>query len=240
MENWKKESGKRSFGGRKCFYGYQKSGETYGRRVHVSLECINFQSCLLISSVLFSDHEVDVFTKFSSSLDSAVKNMHKTAADQTQRFQTHFKREYQTVGKAFNQLGTALQQDGNYLNPNLNNAIICTGEAYEEIAKMFDDQPRNDWEPLGDIMHDYKGMLAGWPGILQIHAVRYMLHNIKLKTSKNRFYRERRAKNESLISCAEKAKLAKVKLRRSPFAQTLCHMLCWPKSILFTSNGSRT
>jgi hypothetical protein len=47
-------------------------------------------------------------------LDSAVKNMHKTAAEQTQRCQNHFKREYQTVGKAFNQLGLALQQDGNY------------------------------------------------------------------------------------------------------------------------------
>ena len=63
---------------------------------------------------LFSDHEIEVFTKFSLSLDSAVKNMHKTAAEQTQRCQNHFKREYQTVGKAFNQLGLALQQDGNY------------------------------------------------------------------------------------------------------------------------------
>ena len=62
----------------------------------------------------FSDHEIEVFTKFSLSLDSAVKNMHKTAAEQTQRCQNHFKREYQTVGKAFNQLGLALQQDGNY------------------------------------------------------------------------------------------------------------------------------
>ena len=40
--------------------------------------------------------------------------MHKTAADQTVRCQTAFKREYQTMGKAFNQLGQALQQDGNY------------------------------------------------------------------------------------------------------------------------------
>merc|ERR1719429_252474 len=118
----------------------------------------------------FIDQEVEIFTKFTTSLDSAVKNMHKTAADQTQRCQTHFKREYQTVGKAFQQLGQALAQDGNYLNPNLTNAIVCTGETYEDIAKMWDDQPRNDWEHLGDMMHDYRGMLAGWPGILQVHA----------------------------------------------------------------------
>ena len=58
------------------------------------------------------------------------------------------------------------------MNPNLTNAIVCTGETYEEIAKMVDDQPRNDWEPLGDMMHDYRGMLSGWPAVLQIHAVR--------------------------------------------------------------------
>ena len=119
----------------------------------------------------FIDQEVEIFTKFTTSLDSAVKNMHKTASDQTQRCQTHFKREYQTVGKAFQHSGSALAQDGNYLNPNLTNAIVCTGETYEDIAKMFDDQPRNDWEHLGDMMHDYRGMLAGWPGILQVHAV---------------------------------------------------------------------
>jgi predicted Zn-dependent peptidase len=40
----------------------------------------------------------------------------------------------------------------------------------EEI-RMYDDQPKNDWEPLGDTMHDFKGILAGWPGIIQIHSV---------------------------------------------------------------------
>ena len=61
------------------------------------------------------------------------------------------------------------------VNPNLTNAIVCTGETYEEIAKMVDDQPRNDWEPLGDMMHDYRGMLAGWPSVLQIHAVSFFV-----------------------------------------------------------------
>ena len=58
---------------------------------------------------------------------------------------------------------------------NLTNAITITGEAYEDIGKMYDDQPKNDWEPLGDTMHDYKGILAGWPGILQIHSVSVQL-----------------------------------------------------------------
>ena len=136
-----------------------------------------------------------MFTTFSNHLDGAVKNMLKICSEQTQKYQSHFKREYQTVGKAFMQLGAALGQDGNTRKKlqnvcciflfffyqytfsasldmiNLNNAITVTGEAYEDIGKMFDDQPKNDWERLGDTMHDYRGLLAGWPNVLQIHQV---------------------------------------------------------------------
>ena len=37
---------------------------------------------------------------------------------------------------------------------------------------MFEDQPKLDWERFGDVMHDYRGLLSGWPGILQVHSVR--------------------------------------------------------------------
>merc|ERR1719323_1466038 len=53
---------------------------------------------------------------------------------------------------------------------NLTNAITVTGEAYEDIGEMFEDQPRHDWDRLGDIMHDYRGLLSDWPGILQVHS----------------------------------------------------------------------
>ena len=62
---------------------------------------------------VFRDHEVDVFTRFTGSFDAAVKNMLKTAADQTQKCQNHYKREFQTIGKAFLQLGQAMEQDNN-------------------------------------------------------------------------------------------------------------------------------
>ncbi len=114
---------------------------------------------------------MSVFTTFSNHMDSAVKNLQKTCADQTQKYQSSFKREYQTVGKAFVQLGSALQQDGIGSTVNLTNAIVTTGENYEEIGNMFDEQPKLDWERLGDVMHDYRGMLSGWPGVPQIHSV---------------------------------------------------------------------
>ena len=40
--------------------------------------------------------------------------MLRTAADQTQKCQNHYKREFQTIGKAFLQLGQAMEQDNNH------------------------------------------------------------------------------------------------------------------------------
>lgn len=56
---------------------------------------------------------MDVFNRFSVCFDGAVKNVHKMTAEQTQKYQTHFKREFQNIGKVFLQLGQAIQQDGN-------------------------------------------------------------------------------------------------------------------------------
>ena len=57
-----------------------------------------------------------MFTRFTTSFEGAVKNMLKTAADQTQKCQNHYKREFQTIGKAFLQLGQAMEQDNNHGN----------------------------------------------------------------------------------------------------------------------------
>ena len=56
-------------------------------------------------------------------------------------------------------------------DPGLNNAVIATGACYEDIGKLYEEQPRLDWEHIADMMHDYKGLLSGWPQVLQIHSV---------------------------------------------------------------------
>ena len=48
------------------------------------------------------------------------------------------------------------------------------GECYEEIGRLYEEQPRLDWEHIADMMHDYKGLLAGWPQVLHIHSVRFL------------------------------------------------------------------
>jgi len=118
----------------------------------------------------YLDREVLMFSQFSTQFDAAVRNMAKTVGEQTQKFQNGYKRDYQVVGKAFMQLGQAMEQDGGVYNAGLSNAVTATGECYEDIARLYDDQPRLDWEHLGDMMHDYRGLLSGWPAVLQMHS----------------------------------------------------------------------
>jgi len=118
----------------------------------------------------FVDREVQIFTQFTSQFDVAVKNMAKLSADQTTKCQNHYKREFQLIGKSFAQLGQAMEQDGGGYNPGLNNAVVATGECYEEIGRLYEEQPRLDWEHLADMMHDYKGLLSGWPQVLHLQS----------------------------------------------------------------------
>ena len=111
------------------------------------------------------------FTQFHTQFDAAVKNLAKMGAEQTTKCQVHYKREFSNIGRCFLGLGQAMDQDGGGYNPSLNRAVIATGECYEEIGRLYEEQPRLDWEHLADMMHDYKGLLAGWPQVLQIHAV---------------------------------------------------------------------
>ena len=112
-----------------------------------------------------------MFSQFSSQFDVAVKNLAKMAAEQTTKCQVHYKREFSNIGKCFTGLGQAMEMDGGGYNPGLNRAVMATGECYEEVGRMYEEQPRLDWEHVADMMHDYKGLLAGWPQVLQIHSV---------------------------------------------------------------------
>ena len=97
------------------------------------------------------------------------------AAEQTTKCQNHYRREFANIGRCFINLGQAMDMDGGGYNPGLNKAVIATGECYDEIGKLYEEQPRLDWEHIADMMHDYKGLLSGWPQVLQIHTVSYII-----------------------------------------------------------------
>jgi len=56
----------------------------------------------------------------------------------------------------------------------LTEAIRVTGDTYCEIGKLFEEQPKLDWEPLSDVLHSYKGVISSYPDILTVHKVSEM------------------------------------------------------------------
>ncbi|KAK7874567.1 hypothetical protein R5R35_013137 [Gryllus longicercus] len=116
------------------------------------------------------EYETEKCSKFIHGMDGAVKNLMATAVDQTKKHQGLYKREYQRIGQAFLSLGQVFDLDvatGN--RRSLSDAVKKTGETYNEIGKLYEEQPKLDWEPLGDTLHIYKGILASFPDILAIH-----------------------------------------------------------------------
>lgn len=56
----------------------------------------------------FREQETISCAKFVQNMDSAVKHLMETAADQTKKHQGPYKREFQKIGQAFYALGQAM------------------------------------------------------------------------------------------------------------------------------------
>lgn len=116
------------------------------------------------------DIENDAFAKFINGLDPVVKNFMAMAVDQTKKHQVLYKREFQKIGQSFSALGIALDADDGGRGV-LNTALKITGEAYNDIGKLYEDQPKFDWEPLADKFHIYRGIISSFPDVISIHKV---------------------------------------------------------------------
>lgn len=117
----------------------------------------------------YIDQQIDTSSNFIHSLDLAVKNLMITAQDQSKKHQGPYKQVYTKVGDSFASLGAALELDEGVTPSKLTNAIKRTGVAYITIAKIFEDQPKYDWEPLADKLHIYKGITSAFPDVLAVH-----------------------------------------------------------------------
>lgn len=81
---------------------------------------------------------------------------------------TGFKKEYQKVGQSFKHLAQAFELDQQVYSTGLNKAICYTGEAYEAIGEYFAEQPRQDLEPISDLLDLYRGHLSNFPDIIHV------------------------------------------------------------------------
>lgn len=93
------------------------------------------------------------------------------ASDQAKKYQVLYKREFQKIGQVFTSLGCALEMDEQTRNSNLPRALKITGDAYHDIGRLHEEQPKFDWEPLGDKFHIYRGVINSFPDVISIHKV---------------------------------------------------------------------
>lgn len=126
------------------------------------------EKALLQSQV---DHITEQSHTFISSMDASVKSVTNMCVAQTKRFQGPYKTDAQKIGEAFYNLGNSLSLDeGSIVSTSkLTSAIKMTGGAYIEIGRMYEEQPKYDWDPLGDKFHLYKGIVGTFPDVLANH-----------------------------------------------------------------------
>lgn len=114
--------------------------------------------------------QLDQFHRFVAKLDDAVKHMFTTTIDQSKKFSTMYSKDYRKLSESIKELASACQSGTLWRNSiGLNEALRETSVAYEEISRLHEEEPKYDFEPMADILHQYRGLLAGWPEIIQLH-----------------------------------------------------------------------
>lgn len=136
---------------------------------------LNYCISLVVPEKALLQSQVDAISEqchtFIASMDTAVKTVSNMCLAQAKRFQGPYKSDCQKVGEAFYHLGNALSFDEGSIvsRSKLTSAIKLTGGAYIDVGKMYEEQPKYDWEPLGDKFHLYKGIVGVFPDVLANH-----------------------------------------------------------------------
>lgn len=135
----------------------------------------SFFHSVLAPSILYepstAETQIETFGKFVKNMDDGVRGLQVLCMDQVKKYTGAYKREYHRVGNAFKFLSSAFDHDKQaFLNSQqLIQAIRFTGDTYDAIAQLHEEQPKNDFEPMIDVLHEYKGMLGEFPDIFTVH-----------------------------------------------------------------------
>ncbi|XP_010875276.2 sorting nexin-18a isoform X1 [Esox lucius] len=114
------------------------------------------------------ESKIDGFRAFTKKMDESVVQVNATTNEFARKQITWFKKEYQKVGQAFRVLGQAFELDQQAYSLGLNQAIAFTGEAYDAVGEYFAEQPKQDVDPLMDLLQLYQGHLANYPDIIHV------------------------------------------------------------------------
>ncbi|XP_028318468.1 sorting nexin-18-like [Gouania willdenowi] len=114
------------------------------------------------------ESKIEGFKTFTKRMDENIVVVNTTINEFARKQMTGFKKEYQKVGQSFQLLSQAFEMDQQAYSAGLNKAIAYTGEAYETIGEYFAEQPRQDLDPISDLLDLYRGHLANFPDIIHV------------------------------------------------------------------------
>ncbi|XP_061657568.1 sorting nexin-18-like isoform X1 [Syngnathoides biaculeatus] len=114
------------------------------------------------------ESKIEGFKSFTKRMDENIVVVNTTINDFARKQMSGFKKEYHKVGQSFKLLSQAFELDQQAYSVGLNKAISYTGDAYEAIGDYFADQPRQDLDPISDLLDLYRGHLANFPDIIHV------------------------------------------------------------------------
>lgn len=114
------------------------------------------------------ESKVDGFKTFTKKMDDSVLQLNNTVIEFARKQVAGFKKEYQKVGHSFKYLGQAFEMDQQAFSTGLNHAIAFTAEAYDNIGEYFAEQPKQDVDPIVDLLALYQGHLTNFPDIIHV------------------------------------------------------------------------
>uniref|UniRef100_A0A3B4WXP4 Sorting nexin n=1 Tax=Seriola lalandi dorsalis TaxID=1841481 RepID=A0A3B4WXP4_SERLL len=115
------------------------------------------------------DQKCEQFSRFTKAMDDGVKEILTVGNEHWKRCTGPLPKEYQRIGKAFQNLSSVFTSSGYQGESTLTDAMTAAGKTYEEIAQMVAEQPRKDLHFLMETNNEYKGLLGCFPDTIGVH-----------------------------------------------------------------------
>ncbi|KAK7151119.1 hypothetical protein R3I93_012148 [Phoxinus phoxinus] len=115
------------------------------------------------------EQKCEQFNRFTKTMDDGVKDLLTVGNEHWKRCTGPLPKEYQRIGKAFQNLSSVFISSGYEGEAALTDALTAAGKTYEEIAQMVAEQPRKDLHFLMETNNEYKGLLGCFPDTIGVH-----------------------------------------------------------------------
>uniref|UniRef100_A0A8C2H7M0 Sorting nexin n=1 Tax=Cyprinus carpio TaxID=7962 RepID=A0A8C2H7M0_CYPCA len=115
------------------------------------------------------EQKCEQFNRFTRAMDDGVKDLLTIGNEHWKRCTGPLPKEYQRIGKAFQNLSSVFISSGYEGEAALTDALTAAGKTYEEIAQMVAEQPKKDLHFLMETNNEYKGLLGCFPDTIGVH-----------------------------------------------------------------------